>query len=220
MFLLLVVTLSHLQCKAAGYPPHSHLSPSLPLPCVAVCHQVPNALYNCAHYLRRPILVISSLCGNNLVYGHMTSRTFQTYDNNLGSLTVPVSEARHIVKLILLLLENRANICCLQQFSLQKSVVRKKKPVTLGNIRSFGSVPRDSTGTCRNVDCYGWSNPHTSHDPHFCTSLFWFLSLKLNNETSTESYGPNLLIFSDDSIVIISLFFVFIQNVILQIWVL
>ena len=36
---------SDAQCKAAGYPLHSHLSPSLPLPCVTVCHQVPNALY-------------------------------------------------------------------------------------------------------------------------------------------------------------------------------
>ena len=35
---------SDVQCKAAGYPLHSHLSPSLPHPCVTVCHQVPNAL--------------------------------------------------------------------------------------------------------------------------------------------------------------------------------
>jgi len=37
---------SDVQCKAAGYPLHSHLSPSLPLPCVTVCHQVLNALYS------------------------------------------------------------------------------------------------------------------------------------------------------------------------------
>ena len=36
---------SDVQCKTTGYPLHSHLSPSLPLPCVAVCHQVLNALY-------------------------------------------------------------------------------------------------------------------------------------------------------------------------------
>jgi len=36
---------SDVQCKAAGYPLHSHLSPSLPHPCVTLCHQVPNALY-------------------------------------------------------------------------------------------------------------------------------------------------------------------------------
>ena len=37
---------SDVQSKASGYSLHSHLSPSLPLPCVTVCHQVPNALYN------------------------------------------------------------------------------------------------------------------------------------------------------------------------------
>jgi len=36
---------SDVQCKAAGYPLHSQLSPTLPLPCVTVCHQVPNVLY-------------------------------------------------------------------------------------------------------------------------------------------------------------------------------
>jgi len=37
---------SDVQCKASGYQLHSHLSPSLSLPCVTVCHQVPNVLYN------------------------------------------------------------------------------------------------------------------------------------------------------------------------------
>ena len=36
---------SDVRCKTAGYPPHSHLSPSLPHPCVTVCHQVLNTLY-------------------------------------------------------------------------------------------------------------------------------------------------------------------------------
>jgi len=36
---------SDVQCKAAGYPLYSLLSPSLPLPCVTVCHQVLNVLY-------------------------------------------------------------------------------------------------------------------------------------------------------------------------------
>jgi len=35
---------SVIQWKTAGYPLHSHLSPSLPLTCVTVCHQIPNAL--------------------------------------------------------------------------------------------------------------------------------------------------------------------------------
>jgi len=31
---------------STGYPLHSPVSPSLPFPCVYVCHQVSNALYN------------------------------------------------------------------------------------------------------------------------------------------------------------------------------
>jgi len=31
--------------KSTGYPLHSPVSPSLPLPCVTVCHQVSNAFY-------------------------------------------------------------------------------------------------------------------------------------------------------------------------------
>ena len=50
MFLLLVVILdrpcSDVGCKTTGYPLHSPLSPSLPLPCVTVCHQIPNELYH------------------------------------------------------------------------------------------------------------------------------------------------------------------------------
>jgi len=37
---------SFVQCEAAGCPLQLNLSPSLPLPCVTVCHQVPNALYH------------------------------------------------------------------------------------------------------------------------------------------------------------------------------
>jgi len=59
-------------------------------------------LYKFSYYIRRPILVLSTLCRNILVDAHMISRTFQTYDNSLGSLKVPVSEAGHFVKLILL----------------------------------------------------------------------------------------------------------------------
>ena len=34
--------------KGTGYPLHSRVSPSLPLPCVTVCHQVSTELYNTA----------------------------------------------------------------------------------------------------------------------------------------------------------------------------
>ena len=36
---------SEVECKTAGYPLHSHVSRSLPLPCVTVCHQVSTELY-------------------------------------------------------------------------------------------------------------------------------------------------------------------------------
>ena len=36
---------SEVECKTTGYPLHSHVPPSLPLPCVTVCHQVSTELY-------------------------------------------------------------------------------------------------------------------------------------------------------------------------------
>ena len=48
--------------KSTGYPLHSPVSPSLPLPCVTVCHQVSNALY-------QPLLLIIFMFRNkNFVY--------------------------------------------------------------------------------------------------------------------------------------------------------
>ena len=37
---------SDVEYKSTGYPLHSHVSPSLPLPCVTVCHQVSTELYH------------------------------------------------------------------------------------------------------------------------------------------------------------------------------
>jgi len=37
---------SEVECKTTGYPLHSHVSPSLPLPCVTVCHQVSTELFH------------------------------------------------------------------------------------------------------------------------------------------------------------------------------
>ena len=36
---------SEVECKTTGHPLHSHVSPSLPQPCVTVCHQVSTELY-------------------------------------------------------------------------------------------------------------------------------------------------------------------------------
>jgi len=36
---------SEVECKTTGYPLHSHVSPSIPLQCVTVCHRVSTGLY-------------------------------------------------------------------------------------------------------------------------------------------------------------------------------
>jgi hypothetical protein len=50
MFLLLLVMLdrpcSEVECSSSGYTLQSPVSPSLPLPCVTVCHHVSNELYS------------------------------------------------------------------------------------------------------------------------------------------------------------------------------
>ena len=38
--------------KGTGYPLHSPVSPSLPLPCVTVCHHVSTGLYHCRQHSR------------------------------------------------------------------------------------------------------------------------------------------------------------------------
>ena len=45
MVVMLDTSCSEVECKTTGYPLHSHVSPSLPLPCVTVCHQVSTELY-------------------------------------------------------------------------------------------------------------------------------------------------------------------------------
>jgi len=46
MVVMLDTPCSEVQCRTAGYPLHSHVFPSLPLPCVTVCHQVSTELYH------------------------------------------------------------------------------------------------------------------------------------------------------------------------------
>jgi len=45
MVVMLDTPCSEAECKTTGYPLHSPLSPSLPLPCFTVCHQVSIELY-------------------------------------------------------------------------------------------------------------------------------------------------------------------------------
>ena len=45
MLVMLDTPCSEVECKTTGYPLHSHVSPSLPLPCVTVCHHISTELY-------------------------------------------------------------------------------------------------------------------------------------------------------------------------------
>ena len=52
MVVMLDTPCSEVECKTTGYPLHSHVSPSLPLSCVTVCHHVSTELYQ-AYFLGR-----------------------------------------------------------------------------------------------------------------------------------------------------------------------
>jgi len=60
MVVMLDTPCSEVECKTTGYPFHSHVSPSFPLPYVTVCHQVPNAIYHC--YRGQAICITYSEC--------------------------------------------------------------------------------------------------------------------------------------------------------------
>ena len=54
---------SEIKWNCTGYPLHSPVSPSLPLPCVTVCHQVPHELYHyTASVLRSVEAVLRKFC--------------------------------------------------------------------------------------------------------------------------------------------------------------
>ena len=48
--------------KSTGYPPHSPVSPSLPLPCVTVCHHIWTVLYRTAHNWRHQSFSLLNKC--------------------------------------------------------------------------------------------------------------------------------------------------------------
>ena len=66
---------SEVECKTTGYPLHSHVTPSLPLPCVTVCHQVSTELYPL--YRRLGGLQGRSGRAENVVPTGIRSRTVQ-----------------------------------------------------------------------------------------------------------------------------------------------
>jgi hypothetical protein len=58
-------------CKTTGYPLHSHLSPSLPLPCVTVCRLIPIQLlllYLCVYWGVTSVLLLFSWSWSVVVF--------------------------------------------------------------------------------------------------------------------------------------------------------
>ena len=51
MRIMLDTPCSEVQCKTTGYTLYSHVSSSLPLPCVTMCHQVSTELYHMPAFL-------------------------------------------------------------------------------------------------------------------------------------------------------------------------
>jgi len=60
MVVMLDTPCSEVECKTTGYPLHSHVSPSLPLPRVTMCHQVSAELYS---FLSEAELTPGPWCG-------------------------------------------------------------------------------------------------------------------------------------------------------------
>jgi len=76
MVVMLDTSCSEVECKTAGYPLHSHVSPSFSLPYVTVCHHVSTGLY-------------TQICCHNTDYVHI----------NGHDRTITVILAKHCIKL-------------------------------------------------------------------------------------------------------------------------
>jgi len=103
---------SEVEWKTIGYPLHSPVSPSLPLPCVTVCHHISAGVYT--HRFS---------CKNTLIYAQTTYRTFPTCDISMGSLKLPAPGAGEFVDLILLYLWNAVCIYQTTRHRSQKTTI-------------------------------------------------------------------------------------------------
>ena len=71
---------SEVECKNCGYPFHSPVSPSLPLPCVTMCHHVSNGLCHCTDCYTIQVVTIHVKCHCILPNTHLAAKhgfTFQ-----------------------------------------------------------------------------------------------------------------------------------------------
>ena len=75
MEVMLDTPCSEVECKTTGCPLHSHVSPSLPLPCVTVCHQVSTELYKCIVHTTCQV----STCDMCVTYTSCGNLVFENY---------------------------------------------------------------------------------------------------------------------------------------------
>ena len=81
---------SEIVWESTGYPLHSPVSPSLPLPCVTVCHQVSNELYHTRGFIffYFPCVILSlhlkrnfmrSFIYPSFLWGHLPATSTQAF---------------------------------------------------------------------------------------------------------------------------------------------
>jgi len=56
--------------KSTGYPLHSPVSPSLPLPCVTVCHHISTGPHSCGITVKEPTRCTRTICTNTKHFYH------------------------------------------------------------------------------------------------------------------------------------------------------
>ena len=84
--LVLDTPFSGVEHKTTGHPLHSHVSPSLPLPCVTVCHQVSTELYRYTHCRRNADGLMS---GSGGIYANQCSDVWLTIHHHNSAIFFP-----------------------------------------------------------------------------------------------------------------------------------
>ena len=85
MVVMLDTPCSEVECKTTGYPLHSHISRSLPLPCFSVCHQVSTELYLC----EKLWVLSSTLSFIHMVHQHLPTTLPRLHEREDEGTTIP-----------------------------------------------------------------------------------------------------------------------------------
>jgi len=75
MVVMLDTPCSEVECKTTGYPLLSHVFPSLPLPCVTVCHHISTELYKRQQFCPSNLSKCFHFKGTSLVHNPFLSLT-------------------------------------------------------------------------------------------------------------------------------------------------